>query len=406
MRPITVATDVYQFGVLCFRVLTGSRPYRADASDSAAWARAVTTAEPTLLPRALDNADASRAWKQPTSLSRLKRQLGGDLDAIVRRMLAKEPRQRYQSMDVLIADLKAYLAGTAGVGATRRRTVLRTPLRRAPAARCRCRSDDRARADRCDDHQHSCCTARRAGGASCRSDKTSSLFRRSILPTASAATTAAIRLSPRCSNARVAQAGVELKNEPRLRADVLTQLSRGLQNRGKLAAALAAAHEAYDIRFARTDSASTAERAASAQQLASVEIENGSLDEAATHMDATLHELSKAPRAERSLIQAYTSLGKLASMRGDAEASLGWYQKVVPLREALPDEHAADLAMDYSNLGNRLLQSQPLRRIRRRVPPRHRTPAQDVRRRPSAHWLHPFRASTRADPARSFRRGA
>jgi tetratricopeptide (TPR) repeat protein len=149
----------------------------------------------------------------------------------------------------------------------------------------------------------------------------------------------------------VTQAGTELANEPGLRADVLTQLSRGLQNRGKLAAALAAAREARDLRFAEPGVATAVERAASSQQLASVEIENGSLDDAAAHLESTLHDLAEAGGQDAALIRVYTSLGKLASMRGDADGSLRWYQKVVPLREGLPEEHTADLAMDYSNLG-------------------------------------------------------
>ena len=32
-RPVSAATDVYQFGCVCFHVLTGSLPYRADPED-------------------------------------------------------------------------------------------------------------------------------------------------------------------------------------------------------------------------------------------------------------------------------------------------------------------------------------------------------------------------------------
>lgn len=149
----------------------------------------------------------------------------------------------------------------------------------------------------------------------------------------------------------VLQAGTELKDEPELRAHVLTQLSRGLQNRGKLAAALAAAREARDICFASNSAATAMERAESSQQLASVEIENGKLDDAAAHLQSTLSDLEGADNRDAALILAYTSLGKLSSMRGDADASLNWYEKVVPLREGLPLDHAADIAMDYNNLG-------------------------------------------------------
>ncbi|MEO7430732.1 MAG: serine/threonine-protein kinase, partial [Dokdonella sp.] len=351
--PITVATDVYQFGVLCFRVLTGSRPYRVDASDGAAWARAVTTAEPTLLPRALDASDASRAWKQPTNILRVKRQLGGDLDAVVRKMLAKEPSQRYHSMDALIADLRAVLSGRpvsaqrAGALYFARRFVARRPLAVATAVLTALALIAATTI--------SILAARRAEQEAHRAEVTNKFL------------ISALDLTDRfSSNNRgdstladvleraVVQADTELKNEPDLRADVLTQLSRGLQNRGKLVAAIAAAREALDIRSAMPGAATAVQRAASSQQLASVEIENGNLDEATAHLEATLRDLVSAGDQDAALIRAYTSLGKLTSMRGDADGSLRWYQKVLSLREGLSGDHAADLAMDYSNLGTGL----------------------------------------------------
>ena len=110
-EPITVATDVYQFGMLCFRLFTGSAPYNADPSDPYAWARAVAEDEPITLSRALTVGSMRTVWGATTDTTRLRRQLGSDLDAIVRRCLAKAPAQRYGSMDAVCADLDAYLAG-------------------------------------------------------------------------------------------------------------------------------------------------------------------------------------------------------------------------------------------------------------------------------------------------------
>ncbi len=348
--PITVATDVYQFGVLCFRVLTGSPPYRADASDGAAWARAVTTADPTLLPRALDASDASRAWKQPTNVPRLKRKLGGDLDAVVRKMLAKEPQHRYHSMDALIADLRAFLTGwpvsaqRAGALYFMRRFITRRPL--AVASACLTALALIAATT------ISILAAGRAEQEAHRAEVTNKFLISALDLTDrfSSNNRGDLTLADVLERA-VVQAGTELKDEPDLRADVLTQLSRGLQNQGKLGAALNAASEARNIRFARTSRATSVERAASSQQLASVEIENGNLDEAASHLQSVLSDLTNAGRQDAELIRAYTSLGKLSSMRGDAEGSLRWYQNVVLLREGLPGDHSADIAMDYNNLG-------------------------------------------------------
>jgi tetratricopeptide (TPR) repeat protein len=49
-------------------------------------------------------------WGPQTDADRLRRQLGRDLDAIVRRCLAKTPADRYGSMDAVCADIDAYLS--------------------------------------------------------------------------------------------------------------------------------------------------------------------------------------------------------------------------------------------------------------------------------------------------------
>jgi eukaryotic-like serine/threonine-protein kinase len=105
-RATTVGTDIYQFGVLAFLVLTGCLPYRADPEDSLRWARAVLEEEPTTLAR------ASRLGSPAPRHSKTRRKdLSADLDAIVRKCLAKSPDDRYRSVDALIGDIEAFLAG-------------------------------------------------------------------------------------------------------------------------------------------------------------------------------------------------------------------------------------------------------------------------------------------------------
>jgi len=108
-EPITVATDVYQFGMLCFRVFTGAAPYRADPADPYAWARAVAEEEPISLARAVDDTSVRSVWGTRVDTKHLRGLLGGDLNAIVRKMLAKAPADRYGSMDGICADFNAYL---------------------------------------------------------------------------------------------------------------------------------------------------------------------------------------------------------------------------------------------------------------------------------------------------------
>jgi serine/threonine protein kinase len=108
---VTVATDIYQFGVLCFRVLTGRLPYRADPTDTYAWSRAVAEDEPLTLRRAITLDGLHTAPSSGGKTQRTRHQLSDDLDAIVRKALAKLPAQRYGSMDAMSTDLQAFIDG-------------------------------------------------------------------------------------------------------------------------------------------------------------------------------------------------------------------------------------------------------------------------------------------------------
>ena len=106
---VTVATDVYQWGVLAFLLLTGRLPYDADPGNGYAWSRAVSENEPLSLARACAREERAAAVGDTGPVARSQRQLRGDLDAIVRRALEKSPARRFGSMDALAADLRAWL---------------------------------------------------------------------------------------------------------------------------------------------------------------------------------------------------------------------------------------------------------------------------------------------------------
>lgn len=114
-EPVTTATDVYQLGVLAYVVLTGVSPHGDHGGDSLAIARAVVERLPSRLWDALRRSGevADRAESYRTTPARLRRLLGGDLEAVVMRALEKRPPDRYGSMDAFASDLAAVLDGRA-----------------------------------------------------------------------------------------------------------------------------------------------------------------------------------------------------------------------------------------------------------------------------------------------------
>jgi serine/threonine-protein kinase len=120
-QRITVASDVYQLGLLLYRLLTGQPAYRLSGSSALAIERTVCTVEPPrpsaqvlVVPTAADEEPpdlarlASLRGTTPAGLAALLR---GDLDSIVLKALRKEPERRYETVGQLTADIERHLAG-------------------------------------------------------------------------------------------------------------------------------------------------------------------------------------------------------------------------------------------------------------------------------------------------------
>lgn len=93
MEPITTATDVYALGLLLYELLTDARPF-------------------DLHKKKLSEAEQIIRKQDPVKPSRLdtrwKKELKGDLDAIILKALRKEPEQRYESAGHMMDDIHRY----------------------------------------------------------------------------------------------------------------------------------------------------------------------------------------------------------------------------------------------------------------------------------------------------------
>lgn len=109
---VTAASDVYSLGVVLYRLLTGRAPYVFSTHSSGELVSVLRDAEPpppsAAITRVASGADAAPTAFEP---ERRRRELRGDLDAIVMRALCKEPERRYPSVAELAADLHRFLEG-------------------------------------------------------------------------------------------------------------------------------------------------------------------------------------------------------------------------------------------------------------------------------------------------------
>jgi serine/threonine-protein kinase len=98
---ITVATDVYQLGVLLYELLTGERPFDDAGTSWLDQAQAVLERDPV---------PPSERLRRAGRRSRARR-VRGDLDHVALEALAREPERRYRSVDRLRDDVERHLAG-------------------------------------------------------------------------------------------------------------------------------------------------------------------------------------------------------------------------------------------------------------------------------------------------------
>jgi serine/threonine protein kinase/TolB-like protein len=108
-EQVDAATDIYALGVLLYELLAGCRPYRLQHGASlTAIEQAVMRAQ---VQRPSTRVAPDTAAARAMTVQKLSRRLRGDLDAIVLKTLARDPKDRYPSAEALADDLQRYLSG-------------------------------------------------------------------------------------------------------------------------------------------------------------------------------------------------------------------------------------------------------------------------------------------------------
>lgn len=100
-KPVTTLTDVYQLGVVLYRLLAGRAPFAGRGGSLHELEEAVLHEDPE---------PPSAAARQSRGVATDK-PLKGDLDAVVIKALRKEPEARYVSVHALADDLRRHLSG-------------------------------------------------------------------------------------------------------------------------------------------------------------------------------------------------------------------------------------------------------------------------------------------------------
>ncbi len=335
-EPVTTATDVYALGVLLFELLTGQLPHRRAATSAAALAVEV-------------------ARESAPRLTDVARRLGGDLETIVARALARDPQRRYPSAAALADDLRRYRGGRP----VRARPDSRLYRGRKFVARHRVAVASAALVllSLVGGLSVALWQARRAAAAARVADASAQRAERvkEFLidlfeiadPEQSGGAVSAREVIEQASQ----RLEVELAGEPAIRADLLEAVARIERSLGRLEPAARAAERALDLRRATLPESHPAVAGARAT-LGAVRLSEGKLEASAAELAAAVAVLERSESADSLVLARVRSdLANLLFWRGKVTESEALERRVYETyRAALGPDHL-QTAVHQRNLG-------------------------------------------------------